>query len=375
MAGLYLHIPFCKSKCAYCDFFSVATLNQKEDFIKALIGELKLQKEYLVNESIDSIYFGGGTPSVLVIKELDLILNEICKNYTVNPKAEITLEANPDDLDINYLKNLRNSGVNRLSIGVQSFIDNHLTRMKRRHNAQKAKETIQWAQNCGFNNISADLIYGLPQMPLSEWNYNLETLMSFNVQHISAYHLTIEPNTLFNKWVKQKSINLPSDSESTKQLKLLIKETKKKGFVHYEISNFALDGFFSKHNSSYWINEKYLGVGPSAHSYNLTSRQWNISNVQRYIAAISQGNIPFEKENLTLNDKYNDYILTSLRTMWGINLQKIEIEFGKLYFDYFMKSINSFLESKHLKKTQNKVCLTPKGIFISDLIIRALLKV
>jgi oxygen-independent coproporphyrinogen III oxidase len=375
MAGLYIHIPFCKSKCAYCDFFSVATLNRKDEFLQALVKELELQRSYLEGENLKTIYFGGGTPSVISIRELEFILSQIKKYHTVDRDAEITLEANPDDLDSVYLKDLRSIGINRLSIGVQSFIDKHLVLMKRRHNAKKAIEVICEAQKAGFTNISADLIYGLPEMTMKEWNYNLDQLLDLNIQHISAYHLTIEPNTLFNKWVGFGKIKLPNDLKSTKQFELLIEKTKSKKFIHYEISNFALDGFFSKHNSSYWRNEKYLGLGPSAHSYNLTSRQWNISSLPKYITLISQGEIPCEIEKLTNNDRYNDYILTSLRTMWGADINKVENDFGKLYFDFLIKSSASFLESKHLKKTDNIIGLTEKGVFISDHILRALLKV
>jgi len=373
MAGIYIHIPFCKSKCAYCDFFSVATLNRKEEFLQALAKEIELQKNYLGTENLKTIYFGGGTPSVLSIQELEFILSIINKYHTLEIGTEITLEANADDLDYSYLKDLRKIGINRLSIGAQSFIDRHLVLMKRRHNAKKAIEVIDQAQKAGFKNICADLIYGLPEMTMPEWEYNLDQLLKLNIQHISAYHLTIEPNTLFNKWVGLGKINLPTDVESTKQFELLIEKTKNKKFIHYEISNFALDGFFSKHNSSYWKNEKYLGLGPSAHSYNLTSRQWNISSLQKYIARITQGEIPFEIENLTKNDRYNDYILTSLRTMWGTDLNKVENDFGKLYFNFLIKSSAPFFESNHLKKSDNKISLTENGIFISDHIFRALL--
>jgi len=375
MAGIYIHIPFCKSKCAYCDFFSVATLSRKEEFLQALANEIELQRNYLEEESLNTIYFGGGTPSVLSIQELEFILSQIKKYHTLDSDAEITLEANPDDLNYAYLKNLRSIGINRLSIGVQSFIDKHLVLMKRRHNANKAIVVIGEAQKAGFHNISTDLIYGLPEMTIKEWKYNLDQLLDLNIQHISAYHLSIEPNTLFNKWVRLGKINLPTDDESTKQFELLIEKTKSKKYIHYEISNFALDGFFSKHNSSYWKNEKYLGMGPSAHSYNLTSRQWNISSLPKYITIITQGEIPCEIENLTKNDMYNDYILTSLRTMWGVDINKVENDFGKLYFDFLMKSSAPFLESNHLKKLDTKICLTEKGIFISDHIFRALLQV
>lgn len=375
MAGLYIHIPFCKTKCAYCDFFSVATLCRKDEFIQTITEELELQRSYLEGEKLKTIYFGGGTPSVLSIQELEFILSQINKYHIVDTYAEITFEANPDDLSKDYLLNLRASGINRLSIGIQSFIDRDLKLMKRRHDSIKGIDSIKEAQKCGFDNISADLIYGLPELTIEEWEYNLDTLLSLNIQHISAYHLTIEPNTLFSKWTKQNKIQLPTDTESIKQFDLLIKKTKKKKFIHYEISNFGIEGFCSKHNSSYWKNEKYLGVGPSSHSYNLTSRQWNISSLPKYITIITQGEIPCKIENLTKNDRYNDYIITSLRTIWGININKVENDFGKLYFDFLMKSSTPFLKSNHLKKSDTKITLTEKGVFISDHIFRALLKV
>jgi len=297
-----------------------------------------MKKNYLERESLKTIYFGGGTPSVLSIKDIDSILTTINKYHVLENHVEITLEANPDDLKMDYLQNLRKLGINRLSIGVQSFIDRDLELMKRRHNANDALLVIKNAQKCNFDNISVDLIYGLPGLTINDWIYNLDSLLDLNVQHISAYNLTIEQNTIFNKWLKQGKINLPSDAESIKQFEILIEKTNDKKFVHYEISNFALDGFFSEHNSNYWNNEKYLGIGPSAHSYNLSSRQWNISSLPEYISVIIQGNVPCEQEILTINDKYNDYILTSLRTLWGISLRKVENDFGKLYFDFLLKN-------------------------------------
>jgi len=375
MAGLYIHIPFCKSKCAYCDFFSVATLQRKGEFLKAIETEMELQKNYLEKENLKTIYFGGGTPSILSIKEIEQILSQIKKYQTIEKDAEITLEANPDDLSVEYLLQLRKSGINRLSIGIQSFIDRDLKLMQRRHDSKKAFDVINEAQACGFDNISTDLIYGLNGLTLKEWKYNLDTLLSLPIKHLSAYHLTIEPNTLFNKWYKQNIIKLPTEIESVNQFEMLIKKTKKKNFIQYEISNFALDGFFSKHNSNYWRNEKYLGIGPSAHSYNLTSRQWNISSLPNYLDAISQGKVPYEKENLTLNDRYNDYIITTLRTMWGININKVENDFGKLYFDFLTKEIDVFVKNKLLKKVNDFFVLSEKGKFLSDRIISTLLYV
>jgi len=375
MAGLYIHIPFCKSKCAYCDFFSVATFQRKEEFVKSLGNEIELQTNYLEGEILKTIYFGGGTPSVLSIKEIEEILSQIKKHHIIDIDTEITFEANPDDLSYDYLLQLKQTGINRLSIGVQSFIDRDLQLMKRRHNAKKAKDVIYDAQKAGFKNISVDLIYGLPAMTIRDWSSNLDQLLELNIQHISAYHLTIEPNTFFSKWYKQNLIKLPTDIESVKQFELLIKKTKKKGFIHYEISNFAIDGYFSKHNTNYWRNEKYLGIGPSAHSYNLSSRQWNISNIPKYLDAINKRKVPYEGEILTQNDRYNDYIITSLRTMWGIRLNKVENDFGKLYFNFLKREIDPLVNNKLLKKVNDSFVLTKKGKFLSDRIITTLLYV
>jgi len=373
MAGIYIHIPFCKNKCAYCDFFSISNFKQKEEFLKALLIELDLQKNYIHNESIDTIYFGGGTPTVFNKNELQTILKTIYSNFTISVNPEITIEANPDDLNENYLKELKNIGINRMSIGVQSFNDTDLKLMKRRHNSEQAKKVILTAQEVGFDNISIDLIYGLPNMLLVDLEKNIDILLNLNIQHISAYHLTIEPKTVFKKLFDSKKINLPTDEESVSQFQLIIEKTKKSKFLHYEISNFAKEGFISKHNSNYWKQIKYLGIGPSAHSYNLTSRQWNISNLNEYILEISKGNIPFEIENLTTTDRYNDYIVTSLRTMWGINLRTIEKEYGKLYFEFILKEIKPFIKSNLLIENNDTYNLSDEGKFLSDQIVRALI--
>lgn len=372
MAGIYIHIPFCKHKCAYCDFFSITNFKQKEEFIKAILVELEMQKQFLDNEVINTIYFGGGTPSVLKVKELESFLNFIYSNYRIDSNIEITLEANPDDLQKNYLSELKAIGINRLSIGVQSFNDSDLQLMKRRHSSKQAIDVIHNAHAQEFNNISIDLIYGLPNMLLSNWEKNLDILFKLPVQHISAYHLTIEPKTIFKKLYDDKKISLPTEEESIKQFQLLIEKANEHHFIHYEISNFTKEGFISRHNSNYWKQIKYLGVGPSAHSYNLTSRQWNISNMNEYIHALSERIIPCETETLSPADRYNDYILVSLRTMWGINLKTIENEFGKLYFDFVLKEITPLIENNQLIKINDILVLSEDGKFLSDQIIRSL---
>jgi oxygen-independent coproporphyrinogen-3 oxidase len=372
LAGIYLHIPFCKRKCAYCDFYSVANKSYLEIFVNAICAEIKLQSEYLGDEKIQTIYFGGGTPSMLNSNQVEKILNEIYKCFPVENNNEVTLEANPDDLNEKYLKSIFAIGVNRLSVGIQSFSDCDLQLMERKHTVNQAISSVLEAQKAGFRNISVDLIYGLPDLSIKKWKENIDKAIKLNIQHISAYHLTIEPNTLFQKLHKNKKLNLPSEKESLEQFQSLVEKTKENGFLHYEISNFAKDGSISLHNTNYWMDVKYLGLGPSAHSYNLASRQWNISNLRAYLDSISIGKIPFEVEILEEKEKYNDYVITSLRTMWGLNTEKLKNEFEKKYLKYFLSKTKNLVNKNFLKKSGNNFILTEKGIFISDNIIESL---
>lgn len=348
----------------------MADTKGKNDFVDALCKEIEIQKKYLNNEKIQTIYFGGGTPSLLESFQVEKIINEIQKYFTIEKNYEITLEANPDDLNKKYLKDLKNIGVNRLSVGIQSFDDYDLQFMKRRHSSQQAKESVKNAQDHGFENLSIDLIYGLPNLTPKKWEENLVQALNLNIQHISAYHLTIENNTLFYKYEKNKKLNLPSEEESLSQFKKLKSITAQNGFLHYEISNFALDGFISLHNTNYWLGVKYLGLGPSAHSYNLTSRQWNIQNLHAYLDAISKGELANEIENLTKTEKYNDFVITSLRTMWGLNTEKLDCEFGEKYKSDFLSKSEKYIKNKLLSKSRNNYILTEKGMFISDNIIQ-----
>ncbi|MCB2197328.1 MAG: radical SAM family heme chaperone HemW [Bacteroidetes bacterium] len=370
MAGIYLHIPFCKSKCAYCDFYSVATVKNKEQFVTAICKEIELRKDYLFPDSVQTIYFGGGTPSMLDLQEIDKILNALNKNFTIEEQNEITLEANPDDLKESYLKGLKSLGINRLSIGVQSFIPDDLLLMRRSHTAEQALKSVQTAQDQGFENISVDLIYGLPNLSMQSWKQNIEKVIALNIQHISAYHLTIEPKTLFFKYYQNGKINLPSENESLDQFKKLKELTAKNGFVHYEISNFAKDGSISFHNTNYWMDVKYLGLGPSAHSYNLTSREWNISDIRAYMDGIFQGKLVKETENLSKNEKYNDFVITSLRTMWGLNTEKLKKKFGEKYLSDFIKKSKKYIDQNLMKQDRQNYFLSEKGIFISDHIMQ-----
>ncbi len=366
MAGIYLHIPFCKRKCAYCDFFSLANAKHQDDFVQAILQEVSLQQHYLDNERVQTIYFGGGTPSLLSIGQLEEILNALHKNFRIDKNIDLTLEGNPENLTQTFLRDLKSLGFNRLSIGIQSFNDDDLMLMRRTHNAKTAVKSIYNAKNQGFKNISVDLIYGLPNFTREKWEKNLEQTFLLDVQHISAYHLTIEPKTLFKKWYDENKIHLPNEEKSLEQYQLLVEKTAANGFLHYEISNFAKDGFLSLHNTNYWVGVKYLGLGPSAHSYNLTSRQWNISNLHVYLAEISKGNIPFERENLSLQEKYNDFIITSFRTMWGLNLEKFVLNFGSSYKKYFLKKIEKYLDQEFCIQNHDQIKLSEQGMFISD---------
>ena len=323
MAGIYLHIPFCKQACHYCDFhFSTSTQNQ-DNVVDAIIAEIELRQGYLKDKSIETIYFGGGTPSLLTQEQVKKLLDKIRIVYTVDQNAEITLEANPDDLNHIKLEQLKEAGINRLSIGIQSFIERDLSFMNRSHTKDQATKCVANAQALGFNNITIDLIYGVPNQTNEEWRNNLRQAISLNVQHISSYCLTVEPKTTLAHMVKKKQVLQVTDEVAEKQFKMLIETLAEDGFEQYEISNFAKDDFISLHNSNYWKGVEYIGLGPSAHSYNGTSRQWNVANNNRYMKSLETAQLDFEQEILTEEQKYNEYILTALRTKWGIDENEI----------------------------------------------------
>jgi oxygen-independent coproporphyrinogen III oxidase len=373
MAGIYIHIPFCRQKCFYCDFYKSIKINLTGAFINALKKEIMLRRNYLGNEVIKTVYLGGGTPSVLNIEQIITIIAFINKNFIVSENAEITLEANPDDLDINYLNDLRNAGVNRLSIGVQSLHDSHLKQMNRRHNVKQAVDSVINAGAAGFTNISVDLIYGFPGLTRQQWKSNLNQVFLLPVVHLSAYHITYHKGTVFYDWLKNDKIRELSEEESFNQFEILMEETGKAGFEHYEISNFAKNSMYSVHNTSYWTGKEYLGLGASAHSYNGKSRRWNISNLERYIKAV-ENNKPFSiSEHLGLNDKYNEYILTNLRTKWGVSAFIIEKEYGKNNLKYFMGAAEKFISLKKMERLNNIYLLSRQGLFTSDDIIAGLM--
>jgi len=373
MSGIFIHIPYCKQKCYYCDFYSVANTKSFRQFLNALTLELELQKNYLGDSEIKTIYFGGGTPSLCQPKDIYDILNTIHRNFRVSSSPEITIEANPDDLNREYLQSLFSIKINRLSIGIQSFNNKDLAFLNRRHDAVQAINSVKTALDCGFRNISIDLIYGLPGMTLKEWGLNLDEAFSLGIQHLSAYHLTIEEKTVLHHQLTKGKFEIVKEEESLKQFKLLIVKSESNGFLHYEISNFCLPGFISEHNSNYWKQEKYLGVGPSAHSFDIYSRQWNLRSVEKYIESIEKNIIPCEKEEIDEITRYNEYVMTSLRTMWGADKEYLKTNFGNLFLNHFLKISQKYIESGHITKDEKSLKLSSEGMFISDSIIADLI--
>ena len=357
MGGIYIHIPFCKQACHYCNFHFATSLHYKNDFIAALLKEIVLQKNYLQNETVETIYFGGGTPSLLSIEDLVLIIEKIKSVFIVVTGAEITLETNPDDITDTKLADWKEVGINRLSIGIQSFFEEDLKWMNRAHTAQQAIDNLQLARNY-FDNITLDLIYGTPQLTNEKWKHNVDTAISLNIPHLSCYALTVEPKTPLDKMIQQhKSEDINPDKQS-EQFLLLMQWTEEAGYEHYEISNFAKPGWRSRHNSSYWQGKNYLGLGPSAHSFNGTSRQWNISNNNNYIESIVKGIVPFEIEVLTETQRFNEYIMTSLRTMEGL---KLDITGNGL-----LNKSQKFITSGLMKLENNSLVLTREGKLLAD---------
>lgn len=366
MSGIYFHIPFCKQLCHYCAFHKSISLQAKDDMLECLKQELKLRKGYLGNTSLNTIYFGGGTPSVYQPKEIESLIDEVAKYFTIDLDAEITLEANPDDLTEKYLCELSKTRVNRLSVGIQSFHDEDLILMNRRHTGKDAFNAIRRAKNYGFDNISVDQIYGVPGLSMQKWKENLKLVFELDIQHISSYHLMFDPNTIFTKKLEKGQLVEMDEEESFEQFKYLIDEARKHGFTHYEISNFSKEGFISKHNSSYWKQKKYLGIGPSAHSYNLEEREWNIAHNYKYIKAIKEGDSFSEKEELSEYDRFNDFVLTSLRTYWGMDLELVRKDFGEELYQHCAAKSKKYLLSDHIRQEDNCIILNDKGVFVSN---------
>jgi oxygen-independent coproporphyrinogen-3 oxidase len=366
MSGIYLHIPFCKQKCHYCNFFSVASLKHRHDFIGVLKKEIALKKDYLENEEVRTIYFGGGTPSLLVKSEIEVLIEKLTKHFNVIPDVEITLEANPDDLDRVKLNELRSTPVNRLSIGIQSFHDDDLVYLNRVHNNKASLDSILLAKEAGFKNLTIDLIYGIPTLTLEKWHLNLEKFFELDVPHLSAYSLTIEPKTALAALVNKKKLANVDEEESIRHFELLLELMEKKGYTHYEISNFSKPGFYSKHNSLYWLGGHYLGLGPSAHSFNGKSRHWNVSNLGKYMGLEDYQSVVEETEVLTPNQKYNEYVMTSLRTVWGCDTEHINNVFGNQYSSYFLRVAKRFIGEGKIRSENNKYYLTDIGKLFAD---------
>ncbi len=366
MAGVYFHIPFCRQKCHYCNFFSVASLKNKDRLFQALLHEIILQKNYLDDEPVETVYFGGGTPSLLTSDEIKQITDVLARHHIIVDKPEITLEANPDDLKSEKFDDLKKTSVNRLSIGVQSFFDVDLNYLNRVHSSEQAEASIKKAQDAGFTNISIDLIYGIPTLTEQSWMRNLEIFFSMNLPHLSAYALTVEPKTALDLLINRGKMKPVEEEAVVSHFKLLMMAMKEKGFVHYEISNFCREPHFSRHNRSYWSGKKYLGLGPSAHSYNGNSRQWNVSSIEKYANAIESLSIPATSEMLTPDQIYDEYVLTSLRTMWGTDANFIERQFGPKYSSHFLKRAEPFLLQNKLENKGNNYCLTDTGKLFAD---------
>jgi len=364
MAGIYIHIPFCKQACHYCDFHFSTGLNKQSQMVDAICREIILRKNE-IKEEVKTIYFGGGTPSLLSRKQVMDILQTINKHFNVSLNAEITLEANPDDLSLEKIKELSQTAINRLSIGVQSFFEEDLQLMNRAHNHKEALTSIECSKK-HFDNLSIDLIYGIPKMSQARWLENLDIAISLEVPHISSYALTVEPKTALKKMIEKGKISPVDDALAKIHFDILQQRMTEAGFVNYEFSNFGKPGYFSKNNTAYWMGDSYLGIGPSAHSYHQGVRSWNVSNNPKYIKSIEKNQLPLEKEILSTQDVYNEYVMTRLRTMWGIDLLEIKSLFGEKYVDHLRKELPVFLEKELIKKENNAYTITQKGKFLSD---------
>lgn len=375
MAGIYIHIPFCKQRCSYCAFYSSTLYNIKEEYVDALCNELRMRKEYLKGETVETIYLGGGTPSTLTISQLQKICDTVYATYPVSDTPEVTIECNPDDLTPEFLKQLKTIPFNRISMGVQSFNDMQLKRLGRRHNAEKACSAVKNARAAGFGNISIDLMFALPGSTKEEWMHDLETAIALKPDHLSAYNLMYEGGTPLYNSLQRGEFKELSEEENVEQFQMLISSMKAAGYRHYEISNFAKPGRESRHNSSYWNDTPYIGCGAASHSYNGTSREWNIADIKEYIKGINSGKRNFEIEHLNEEERYNDTILTRLRTADGLPLAWMEEKFSGRLNTYMLRAAEKEVALGNLKEENGHLSLTEKGIFISDAVIRELIYV
>jgi len=366
VAGIYIHIPFCKHKCNYCNFYSLASSRYLDQIAFSLNEELNQRKEYLENQSVETLYFGGGTPSLLKCSDIKSIIDTIRVLFTVEKDIEITLEANPDDLSPEKLNELKNAGINRLSIGIQSFRQDDLQYLSRTHTSDQVAQCISDAKQAGFTNLSIDLIYGIPTLTDEDWEENLLKAFSFGIPHISAYSLTVENKTPLEVMIRKGKTKQPDENLSVSQYALLTNMMQQHGYEHYEVSNFCLPGAYSRHNTAYWQNKPYLGVGPSAHSYNGVSRQWNVANTTAYMESVATGQVTSEYEVLSLTTQYNEYIMTSLRTMWGCDLSLVKRKFGTDHAESLLLDALPFIEAKQMIYQEGKLILTPEGRLFTD---------
>jgi oxygen-independent coproporphyrinogen-3 oxidase len=365
MAGIYLHIPFCKRACHYCNFHFSTSLNLKNDFLAALLKEVALRHDYLQGERVNTVYFGGGTPSLLTFEELQSILAALSASFVIDRAAEVTLEANPDDITEEALLRWKGVGVNRLSIGVQSFFEEDLQWMNRAHTAQQALQQLELARK-HFDNITIDLIYGTPTLSDERWKYNVDQALQLGIPHLSCYALTVEPKTALESMIRKHQLSEVKPDDQARQFVLLMDWLEEAGYEHYEISNFALPGHRSRHNSAYWQGQAYLGLGPSAHSFNGGSRQWNVANNALYIQALKKEELAFEIEMLTATQKLNEYIMTSLRTMEGLSLQQVQQLGGEKVMGALYKSSGRFIDQALLQERDDRLVLTKQGKLFAD---------
>lgn len=375
MAGIYIHIPFCKQACHYCNFHFSTSLKLQNDFLDALLKEIALRKDYIEREKVETLYFGGGTPSLLTGEQLARIMQAVFESFNISPAAEITFEANPDDINESRLITWKQNGITRLSVGIQSFFKEDLAWMNRAHNEIQALECIRLARDEGYDNISIDLIYGTPTLSDERWMHNMQTAFSLNVPHLSCYALTVEPGTALDAMTRMKKVLPVNNEDQARQFLLMTDFFASNGYEHYEISNFSLPGMRSRHNSSYWSGAKYIGLGPSAHSFNGTSRQWNVANNPLYIKSLENNQVPFEQEVLTESQRFNEYIMTSLRTIEGTDIELAKQKFGKASTDDLVKSSTKFIEKGWMMNVSDRLVLTKEGKLFADGIAAELFEV